>query len=428
MPRIRRRLKHPGSIVLSMVLGMMVGIPLLLMSCVGPERAVRFAERISFKEPPKVRVALATHATGGATMGIRVSGPYRIIEPNTGRLIREGSPLEQSPVAAITEGLMIATPTGPQKMAGPFGRVRIIPLKPGTLHVGDGAYRGCLDIICNRDRTMALVNELDIEEYTRGVVAAEMPHRWSKEALRAQAVASRTYTLAMLVGPRAARNPDYDFEAGYLTSQEYTGLKGEVPSAVEAVAVTRGVVLTCDGQPFRAYFHSTCGGHTEACGVVWRDYPTIPPLAGVKCEYCRYSKWYAWPSSANIAASQCTFKSAEIEAALRKIGYDVGAIRDLQFTDTTGDGHADRVTVTGTKQTVTLIGNDFRLAVGSKRLPSLKCTVTRQGDTWSFSGYGFGHGVGMCQWGAKGMADEFNSYDRILATYYPGAELWRVYK
>ena len=171
-----------------------------------------------------------------------------------------------------------------------------MPKRPGTLCVNNRAYRGVLDIIPHDDGSMTLVNEVPMDDYIGGVVTAEMPYYWPAEALKAQAVVARTYCLALILEKdKLVPRPDWDVEASGLTHQEYQGLPGEHPLGLAAVEATAGQVLMWDRQVFRAYFSSTCGGHTEACGLVWEDYPTIPPLAGGPCEYCKASKYYRGP-------------------------------------------------------------------------------------------------------------------------------------
>jgi stage II sporulation protein D len=252
-----------------------------------------------------------------------------------------------------------------------------------------------------------------------GVVTAEMFYWWPNEALRAQAVVARTYTLALITeNENMQPRPDWDLEASYLTAQEYRGLGGEHPKGLEATLATRGVVLVHKGNVFRAYFSACCGGHTEACGVVWNDYKTIPPLTGKVCDHCKGSKWYDWTE---------VIKTSEIEKAFKRAEKDIGELRELEFEDLSGDGHIDRVRVLGSRQTLTMLGNDFRLIIGSTRLKSMEFKCRRYDTYYEFTGHGWGHGVGMCQYGAKGMADVLLTYDRILGYYYPETELWKVY-
>jgi stage II sporulation protein D len=418
----RRRFRS-GSALLVAILMAVAALPIIVLSCAGASyREVAPREALALAEQPKVRVALDVNTRDGPSLPIKVIGGYDIIDPIAGTTLVRGPRLLQSPIQSLSGGVVIVVPDrqGLRKTVR-LPRIRIAPAKSGTLFVGGRHYRGVLDVIYTQEGRMSLVNDLDLEEYVGGVVTAEMAYWWPNEALRAQAVATRTYTLA-LISEKAQMTPrpEWDIEAGYITAQEYCGLQGEHARGLEATLSTRGVILTYQGKVFRAYFSSCCSGHTEACGLTWDDYPTIPPLAGRPCDYCTASKFFNWEKPVVL-------KRSEIENALKRADKDVGELRDLAFEDTNHDGHYDRVTVTGSRQTLTMLGNDFRLIIGPKLLLSMNFKVRRVGTDYEFDGHGWGHGVGMCQYGAKGMADVLLTYDRIVAYYYPDTELWKVY-
>jgi stage II sporulation protein D len=373
---------------------------------------------------PRIRVLLADHTRGGVSLPVRVVGPYTLMDGVTRQILVQGAWLQSAfgtgPIQGLSEGVVVNLPDkAGRKRTVHVPRVRIMPSKPGTLQVGTRTYRGVLDIIHNHDGTMTLVNEINLEDYISGVVTAEMYFDWPAEALRAQAVVARSYTLALFMeNEKMNPRPEWDVESGYLTNQEYQGVSGEHPRGIDATQATEGQILVWNGTVFRTYFHSCCGGHTEACGNVWDDYKTIPPLAGTACEYCKYSKHWDWTE---------TLKLTDVEAALRKADKDVGSVRDMVFKDRNGDGHYDLVTVVGTKQTIEMKGNEFRLAVGPTILKSMRFTAKRAGDAFELQGRGWGHGVGLCQYGAQGMANLLMTCDRILKHYYPETELWKVY-
>ena len=422
-----RKHHRAGSALLVAILVVISGLPLVILvlmpSCTGltiPEEPMPTRERVAFDVQPLVRVALVVRTRGGAALPIKVTGGYRLVEPKTQRTLMRGARLTKSPVQALARGIVITVPDAhgiTKTMHLPT--LRIVPTKSGTLHVGGRRYRGVLDLVYESDGRMTLVNELPIEDYVGGVVAPEMFYYWPREALRAQAVVARTYTLARVMEARKTRpQPSYDLIGSYIADQEYKGISGEKATTLEAVRSTRGLVLTHKGKVFRAYFSSCCGGHTEACGVLWDDYPTIPPLVGRPCDYCKHSKWSNWT---------LRIKLSEIERALKRAGKDVGIIRDIQFVDRTGDGHMDQVTVVGSRRTLTMNGNDFRLAAGSIKLLSMNFKSRRLDGEYEFTGHGWGHGCGMCQYGAMGMASLLKNHKDILAYYYPGAELWKMY-
>ena len=430
MPTARqewRKQYRTGSALLIAILVVISGLPLIILvlmpSCTDLSirgEALVLRERVAFNVQPQVRVALAVRTHGGVALPIKVTGGYRLVDPQTQRTLVRGARLSRSPVQALAQGIVITVPDAhgiTRTMHLPV--LRIVPTKVGTLHVGGRRYRGVLDLVYETDGRMTVVNELPIEDYVGGVVAPEMFFYWPREALRAQAVVARTYTLARVMEARQTRPaPAYDLICSYIADQEYEGISGEKPTTVEAVSSTEGLVLTHKGKLFRAYYSSCCGGHTEACGVAWDDYPTIPPLAGKPCGFCKHSKWYNWTRRITLS---------DIESSLKRAGKDVGSVQDIRFVDTNNEGHVDRVTVIGSRRTLTMNGNDFRLAAGSLKLLSMNFKSRRLDGEYEFTGHGWGHGSGMCQYGAMGMASLLKTHKDILAFYYPEAELWKMY-
>ncbi|KPJ52647.1 MAG: hypothetical protein AMS16_06140 [Planctomycetes bacterium DG_58] len=429
-----RRQYRAGSVLLVVVLVALSAAPvviLLLMASLA-DRPLSAAplhtrQRVLFDLQPKVRVALAVRTHGGAALPIKVTGGYRLVNPKTHTTLVRGARLTKSPVEALSRGVVITVPDHGISKTMHLPCLRIVPTASGTLHVARRRYRGVLDLVYESGGRMTLVNELDLEDYVGGVVAPEMFYYWPREALRAQAVVARTYTLARVLEARAeVPQPKYDLEANYLADQEYHGITGERATTREAVSSTRGLVLTHNGKVFRAYFSSCCGGHTEACGLLWEDYKTIPPLAGKPCDYCKHSKWYNW---------RTTIKLSDVERALKRAGRDVGSIQDVQFVDSNNEGHIDQVTIKGTRRTHKMMGNDFRLDILAANrakliqggLNSMNFSSRRVKEAYELTGHGRGHGCGMCQYGAYGLAIRLKSYKDILAYYYPEAELWKVY-
>jgi stage II sporulation protein D len=214
------------------------------------------------------------------------------------------------------------------------------------------------------------------------------------------------------------RKEPYDLVATVM-DQNYVGTSKEDPRLRAAVDRTAGMVLLYQMRLFRCYYHSTCGGHTEAVQDVFPD-PALLPLSPVPCPYCRGSKHYRWHSA---------IAKAELAEALRKAGLSARQVVSLQVTSRSRSGRALEVAIgTGEAGGTRMPANDFRLAVGPSRLPSTLFEVRDIGNRLEFQGRGFGHGVGMCQWGARGMAEAHHSAPEILAHYYPGAELHRLYE
>lgn len=268
-------------------------------------------------------------------------------------------------------------------------------------------YEGKLFLEKDYKKRLRLINEIDMELYLKGVVPSEMPPNWPIEALKAQAVVSRTYG-------------SYDFanSTGFLESsvldQVYGGEKNRRPSTDHAVDATRGQVLTDNGKIFPAYFHSASGGITTTIPYVWPKRKNFGAVESVKDKYSKDSPYQDWETK---------LSPAEISEALKKSGHDMGVISSLQVIEREPSGRAHKIKVVGSKQTKIFQGNEFRLALGWKNLKSTLFDLSVANGKYVFKGHGFGHGVGLSQIGAKKMAEKGHNYKQILKYYFPTAKL-----
>jgi stage II sporulation protein D len=279
---------------------------------------------------------------------------------------------------------------------------------PAVFHVFGHALRGALEFRCEEHRWLA-INVLPLEEYLAAVIDGEMPRSFPLEALKAQAVAARSYALTRKIATRDSGQP-YHLGATVL-SQVYAGVDHEDPEAVAAVAATRGEVLANGVEPVEAYFHSSCGGKTESGGAaLGRPLSYLEP---VSCPCAGHSPFSHW----SVTASE-----RDVLAALGGRG-----VTDISVTSRSATGRARTVRVQSSTGTREIPATVFREALGYQRLPSLWFEVHRKGGDFVFEGRGAGHGAGLCQWGAKVMADHGSSYRDILAHYYPGTELQKIY-
>lgn len=294
-------------------------------------------------------------------------------------------------------------------------------------------YRGNLRLIVNNEGSaFDAINLVPPEPYLAGVIGAEMPDYWEAEALRAQAIAARTY--CFYIKRRFGVNRDWDVKQT-AASQVYRGLAAESARVWKVVNQTKGHVLVCkhnDGEEdiFPAYYSSTCGGHTENSANVFGD--SFGPLKGMPCPYCEKvaaPKLFFWP--------MIRFKKTEVQArlfqkypSLKKLK----KIRKISPADQSEYEQFSRLTkielIGSNDQSETLSAEDFRLTVdptGSK-LKSSICKIINWDDSWAFlSGQGWGHGVGMCQYGAEGMARNGSSTEEILAHYFPTSRIKNIY-
>ncbi|MBI2870370.1 MAG: SpoIID/LytB domain-containing protein [Candidatus Omnitrophica bacterium] len=351
--------------------------------------------------PPSswVRVAVI-EGVQEATLSIK--GPFQVVTLETGEVLNEGHSLKNVPVRPAPAGLRVGD------TSYRFNALRILADKTKGVVVNGRSYRGHLEIFREKDETLTVVNRVGIEEYIYGVLRHEIAPWWPDEAIKAQAVAVRTYAAYQ----RSIREKeDYDV-TGDVMSQVYGGAKGETWKIRRASQATWGEVLKWKGGLLPAYYSSTCGGHTEAATEVWGDQQA--PLVGRDCEFCTVSKHYSWRRE--IAADL-------VQKKLRWRGLDIGPIEELKILERTVSGRVKSVQVVHGRGKTVLKGHEFRMHVGPDLVRSTLFNVYREGDHFVLSGRGWGHGVGMCQWGAYTQARRGTRYSDILSFYYPGAAI-----
>ena len=277
----------------------------------------------------------------------------------------------------------------------------------GTIHLNDLSVGGLLHIVLYRD-TLRLINELDVEEYLKGVVPVEISPKWHPESLKVQAIIARTYVLYQR---QVNLGKEYDVLAT-TADQVYGGRKKEHPAADQAVAETSGLVLTFEGELILSAYHSTSAGPTENASEAWGM--ELPYLKGVSCPFDQNSPYYQWSRSFLMDAVQESFSKA---------GYTVGTIASLTPFRWTEAGRIGRLRLLHSQGELILKAEDLRRILGYTELPSTRFRIEKIGREIQIRGNGYGHGVGLCQWGAKEMAEMGYSYDKILKYYYPGVRV-----
>ncbi|MCC2639602.1 MAG: putative Amidase enhancer protein LytB [Nitrospira sp.] len=263
--------------------------------------------------------------------------------------------------------------------------------------------------VSRKGSALSVVNQVDLEEYVKGVVPSEVSSAWHPEMLKVQAVAARTYALynKMLSAAR-----EYDVLAT-IHDQVYRGRSGVDQRVEEAVESTRGIVVTHQLAPIYAAFSSTAAGPTEDAVNVWAN-KDLPYLKGVECPFDLDSPYYQWKVRVRIV---------QLEENLRSHGVPVGTIATITPIAYSRAGRVARLRILHSGGETVLRGEDLRKAVGYTVIPSTQFEVESIGAEVIFTGYGAGHAVGLCQWGAKELAELGYSYNSILAYYYPGTEL-----
>ncbi|MCF7957243.1 MAG: SpoIID/LytB domain-containing protein [Phycisphaerae bacterium] len=289
-------------------------------------------------------------------------------------------------------------------------------------------YRGTLQVKCESSDYFSVINHVDLEDYLLGVVGAEMPASWAISALEAQCIAARTYVMYhMYVDPL---NQLWDVK-NTQASQVYGGLPREHPRVTQAVNTTAGVVLTYGPHMaekiFPAYFSAICGGHTQNAAPVFGQ--KLKPLTGKPCPYCQQNapqNRFNWP--------EITLSKKELSDLILQRDSQLATLQEvvsIRVTATSDYGRVKRVELTGKNgKRLSIRGEDFRLAVTTAQKPLLSSwfTMVDTGKSWQFKqGHGWGHGVGLCQYGCRQMADNGQNCLDILSFYYPQSTLVKVF-
>jgi len=279
-----------------------------------------------------------------------------------------------------------------------------------TVALDGQPYRGRLEVHGLADG-LIVVNVVELEDYLQGVVKDEIPPAWPAEAAKAMAIAARTYAVF-----RLQRSPKALFHVRATTaSQVYGGAGGEDPRTSAAVQATRGQILTFGGTPLPAFYHSCSGGATE-------DGPHVFGLefdmvVGVKDDFslgCPHALWVE------------RLERAHIERALAQAGHRVPGLRDIRPLARSRTGRILRLALEHQGGALALEGTRFREALGTDVIRSTDFEVRADGKGFAFVGRGWGHGVGLSQWGAKEMADLAYQHRDILKFYYPLAHLGQL--
>lgn len=288
------------------------------------------------------------------------------------------------------------------------------PENDGFVWIGSKWYRGKARVVPTA-QGLTVVNYVNLEEYLYSVVGAEVPTTWPLEALKAQAVAARSYALY-----QRQTSANTVFDVGDTTRwQVYAGLEEEAASTQAAVKATEGQVLTFNGQIINAVFHSSSGGHTENVEDIWQS--PLPYLRGVP-DYDQEAPVFRW--QVRLSADQ-----------IRQAIPSVGTVVALEPERLTPRGRVVTMRVIGDSGQTTVSGNELR------RMFNLRSTLftvqqqygrvaavdgTQAPSEFVIDGGGFGHGIGMSQYGAYGMARQGRDYREILAHYYSGSTLSRI--
>ena len=381
------------------------------------------------KEEETIKVLLMTNGYSGyyhSSITLKAQGNYEIQGSVPGRLL-DGETMELHP--------------GSQQLEG--GSMKFLPLEAGSrLQVlslsrgqGNPAYQGTLTVYQD-EQGLRMVNELELEQYLCGVVPSEMPASYPMEALKAQAVCARTYACVQMQGSRLESfGAQVDDSVSFQVYQN----SGEVPESNQAVSETAGQILLSNNQPINAYYFSTSHGKTST-DEVWEASVPSGYLKSVECIYDAAEPWYQWSltlsmeklleNAKNLYPGVSSIEKMEI----REMGEGEAVLELVLYTDC-GEKilHSEYdIRSLLAPSGIEITRQDGSVVKGTKLLPSAYFTLQEnKTETGSITGYeitggGYGHGVGMSQNGAKGMANAGKNYREILSYFYKDVELGDV--
>ena len=299
--------------------------------------------------------------------------------------------------------------------------------KHGVVMVNKKKYRGSVEVKKINGKIW-VINIVDIEDYLKAVVPCEIG-KISKnliEVAKAQAIAARTYASAHI---NQYQSLGVDLYAT-IRDQVYKGLSCETELTNLAIDETRGMILMYKRKPIEAKYHSTCGGRTADFNDAWQG-KAPPYLKSVKCPYCRNSPHYSWEK---ILPKKKFF--LKLRNGLSKIGTKISndeLINNIKLITNKKSKRTIKFIITTKKDKYVIPGHHLRTVLGDKNDPGglLKSncvTIKTKGSNVIIKGKGFGHGVGMCQFGAIEMARKGKNYKKILKHYYPRTKIKKVGK
>ncbi|MEW6203510.1 MAG: SpoIID/LytB domain-containing protein [bacterium] len=357
--------------------------------------------------------------------------------------------LRNASVATITAPLLkvaVYDAGGELKYSGNWSV--ILEAGADTIKIGDSNFRGSLEISPDAYGSLTLINLVKVEDYLRGVVAAEMPASSPMEALKAQAIIARTYLMKNL--------HRHSIDSFHLCAapdcQVYRGISGETERTDTAVKVTRGLLLAFNNSLANALFHSTCGGRTADYSENWHgerlpyltavndgspfdqndlsteeDFKKFLPTQSANCSRSKYFRWEIKKTKAELE----TILSASLPDYTGDPALKPGSLRDIRIVRRNTSGRVGEIEITTETGTYRFSGDEIRWVLGGLR--STMFTIKKEQDTnsetvYNFHGAGWGHGVGLCQIGAITLAEKGYSYKQILAHYYPGTKIYSAWR
>jgi stage II sporulation protein D len=359
-----------------------------------------------------VRVGLVRHLRGVSEVTVTSTSDFSVRD-ESGKPLVTATVGERIVLRKSEDGIELIRSGGEQSEVGK--ELQIVSSTSDAFIAVSGVgcsmaqYRGAIEAkLC--EKGISFINVVDIEDYLLGVLPSEMPADFKTEALKAQAVAARTYACAHF-GRHGKQG--YDLCDG-TDCQVYLGATGEKAPTTSAVRQTAGMVAVYHGQLISALYSSDCGGSTQDGGEPYLT--CVPDNPGdTTADYCSHDG-HTWTRSWRIE---------DFEKLLRKTYPDLSGVNKIAVTDTDSSCRAKEVKFDATSGAVTIPAARLRTLLGNTVIKSTAFSVKLEDGNVIFEGKGFGHGIGLCQFGANGLASAPNGYtfEQILKHYYSGVEI-----
>ena len=279
------------------------------------------------------------------------------------------------------------------------------------LEISSRSYRDQVRILPGPNRDLWVINVLPLEEYLVGLINFEISSQWPMAAVKAQVIAARTYAFFQR---RNRAGELYDVDSG-VSDQVYGGTGKEDARSRRAMEETRGELILHEGNPIFSVYSACCGGKTESGEYMWAA--GFPYLRSMECAYCLDSPHFLWNYSIGGERLASALGSGTVSGP-RVLG--------VEIEERSPSRRVLRLWIQSESSRRLIPGKDFRRLLGYDQLRSTNFILTEKEGVFQFSGLGWGHGVGFCQWGAKGMADAGMDYLTILKSYYQGVEIGKI--
>jgi stage II sporulation protein D len=338
-----------------------------------------------------------------SSLRLKIKGSFEVVDSMSNKVLSHGKDLNTT-VTVYSDGILLGN------TKSKTDKLFIKPDYPESVIINGRIFRGDIQLIKNNMR-LSVINHIDLEDYVKGISVRETSHYWPIDSLKAEVIVFRTFALYKM-----QENSQKDFDlTSDVYSQVYGGRAAERYRINKAVDETRGLVITYQAKIFPAFYHATCAGHTDDASLFWNI--DMPPLKGVSCNFCQDSPHFKWHNVLSLGE----FKDALVKGGLR-----IENIKDIIILGRDKSGRITDLKIMTDKKDMKISAKDFRNMLGPNIIKSTNFQVKVIDHDAVFEGFGWGHGVGLCQWGAYFMAKQGYTYKQILEYYYPGTQISRI--